>query len=153
MVKNKKGLMRIVEATIAILIILGVILVVSSRREVVGPQQDYNEIMRKILDEVARNDGLRGKILEDTDDNNEDTTEDLTAEYAVENKVKEKINYLTVGYRAVICDLNQADCGIAEYPEDAEGQIYLQERIISSNFNVVDAKPKVVKLYLWRKKS
>lgn len=138
--------MRIVEATIAILIILGVILVVSSRRDNVGPQQDFNEIMRKILDEVAKDDRIRKKILEDISSN-------IEAENAVENKVKEKVNYLTVGYKAVICNLNQANCGIDEYPKDAEGQIYSQERIVSASLDVAVVMPKVVKLYLWRKKS
>ena len=59
---NKKGFMRVVEATIAILIIL-VALVIISSQGVVHEARDFTEILPPLLDEVAQNLTLREEII------------------------------------------------------------------------------------------
>jgi len=59
---NRKGFMRVVEATLAVVIILGVLVVVSSR-QIVSEQKDLGEIIPSLLDEVAKNETLRESII------------------------------------------------------------------------------------------
>src|SRR3972149_8071948 len=65
MIKNRKGWIRIVEAIVAVLIILGVILIVLSKGGV--QKEDISEKVYRaeyvILREVELNESLRGEVL------------------------------------------------------------------------------------------
>ena len=63
--KNKKAWVRIVEATIASLIIIGFILVMMSRQQTKTPDigDEIYEKQRSILDILSKNESLRNDIV------------------------------------------------------------------------------------------
>ncbi|MFH1521645.1 MAG: hypothetical protein ABIF18_01675, partial [archaeon] len=72
--KNKRGWMMILEATIAILIVSGALLVVYSQqtdREIL-PEQYYDEVQGQILADVAASSSLRLNVLNVEEENSGD---------------------------------------------------------------------------------
>jgi hypothetical protein len=128
MVMNKKGIIKIIEASVAILIVAS-ILFISYNKSVVGRTTDYSENARDILEELANNVSLRNVVL---GNGNVDSF--------IDSKLPTHLNY-----EARICEVNAA-CGISSLPS---GDVYSGERIISSNLSIYD--PKKVRLFLWEK--
>ena len=128
MVMNKKGIIKIIEASIAILIVAS-ILFINYNKEIVSETPDYSENARDILEELANNVSLRGEVL---DNGNVDSF--------IDSKLPTHLNY-----EVRICDVNAA-CGISSLPN---GDVYSAERIISSNLDTYN--PKKVRLFLWEK--
>ena len=137
---GKKGLLKIVEASIAVLIVLGVILVVASERKV-RFESDLSDVLSPILDEIAKNVSLRDKIFLD----------EAGAIQDMEAISSDKIKNQFLNYSVVICGNIDEFCGgLGEYPSDAKGSIYSSERIISTRLNATLYSPKKIKIYLWR---
>lgn len=147
---NKKGIFRIIEATIAVLIVLGTILAVSSNHKTISEKEDFSKILRDVLDEIAKNVDLRKEIVEDT-------SPFSTAEDHIKAILENKIPYPNIGKDVVICDINQQDdCALSSYPSNAIGAVYSEERVVSSALNAQPStpnappfKPKIVKIYIW----
>ena len=142
---NKRGFLRIVEASIAILIILGALLLLTSRgqNEV---ETDFNSLLVPILEEIAQDSSLRGKILSYnttnfTADGNNGIIIDL------ENFVGDKIINPSLNFSVGVCELTI--CPLESYPENINGELYSAERVISTNLTEIDFSPKKVKIFLW----
>ncbi len=131
--KDKKAIIRIIEATLAVLIILGVILAVAiNQRQATTQERDLSRAILPILDEIAKNTTLRNAVL-----SNDNTT--------IINFVSNKINQNYFAFELKIC--NPAEiCALDKYLETS---IYAGERIISSN--LTEYAPKKVKLFVWIK--
>ena len=139
--KNKGGLLRIVEASIAVLIVLAAILIVSTNKRVsVG--QDLSDVLPEILEEIAKNASIREKIFSDKEG----------AILEIENFLSERIKNPSLDYAVVICDDINGVCGLASYPENAEGDLFTNERIIGGTIGGAYS-PKKLKIYLWRVKA
>ena len=132
-------MLRIIEATVAVLIVISTLLVLMSRQEV-QTGENKSELLRGMLDEVARNSELREKIVSDTD-----ATTD--AEGAVENALKGIIKNPKFDLRAVICDAYTEPCAAEEGFLENKEEIYTEERIITAS--LTKFTPKVVKIYMW----
>ncbi len=132
---NKRGLFRIIEAVISILLILAVILVVASRKSPPLEKEDITRKLRQILDEVAKDGELRAKIVKGQ-----------SAERDIEDKIKDRLPSLKK--EAKICNLNEL-CTLGRYPNNAQGPIYSEERIIGTAVNVPNPTPKLVKIFVW----
>ncbi len=136
---NKKGFLRIVEASISIVIIAGVLfLFISQAREVKKP--DLSERARDILEEISRSSLLRTAILNYNTNSNPSENIPVDVETYISNRIPE--NYLD--YKARICNVNSA-CGI----EYIEGEVYSAERLISTTIEMVNFAPKKIRLFIW----
>ena len=152
---NHRGVMRIVEASIAILIIIGVLLAVGLDR---GGEEvdDPAEMIAGILDEIAKDSGLRERILDyDAGANTVDESGIVfsAANQAILDEVKDFVDVRSKPGLEV--SVNVCDAGVhcplpdENYP-DAE-EIYVDERIISTSVGSGSAfEPKKVKVFLWR---
>jgi len=131
--KNKKGWMRILEATIAVLIVVVVMVTIylNQASEEVVLEDPLQEIQSWILKEISVNEGLRGFVLEDN----------LTA---IEDYVGEKLPS-SYNHSILICDLVEAcDLGF-----EIVGDLYIQEVLIFANQTKYN--PRRVKLFVWEK--
>jgi len=135
MIKSRRGIIRIIEAIIAILIIIGTVLVISlsTPRDT---EVDFVERLNDLLDEVAKNKTLRDDII-------------LNGAGAEQN-VKDFL-YLRIGqgfsYDVKIC-LPDLVCSLTNYP-GVDKSVYSAERIISASLAKVNYNPQKVKIFLW----
>ncbi len=127
---NKKGIIKIIEASVAILIVAS-ILFISYNKSVVGRTTDYSENARDILEELANDVSLREEVLTSG-----------TVSSFIASKLPTHLNY-----EAIICEVNAA-CGISSLPN---GDVYSAERIISTNVDSPSFLPKKIRLFLWEK--
>jgi hypothetical protein len=132
---NNRGWLRIVEASIAILIIFSVLLIINNRNQF--PQDDdLTRLITPMLEEIARNVTLREKIV------NQGVAVEPELRIFVGNRIKQS----TIKYDVVICNIDTI-CSLATFPQDAES-MYASERVISSTLNTYG--PRKVKIFLWR---
>lgn len=134
---NKGGWLRLVEASLAIVIVLGVVLSLSISREA-RKEADLTQVIRPILDEIASDQNLRAKIIEC--DNCPGTISELN------DFVGTKITNPSLGYNVSICKLDDL-CTFR--PADMQGELYAVERAITSTLSAYG--PKKIKLFVWRK--
>ncbi|MEM4259234.1 MAG: hypothetical protein QXS38_00515 [Candidatus Pacearchaeota archaeon] len=139
---NKKGWIRIVEASIAILIIFAVIVSVSQIRKA-RAERDLSEIISPLLEEIAKNNSMRESIIKD--DKESGDAENMAMLF-LSYKIRAETN---LGYSFRICEIDEI-CGLEIYPTDISGNIYAGSRIISSSLTV--AKPKKIAIFLWLRK-
>lgn len=139
---GKKGMLRIVEASLAVLLVFGVILVVASKREAGAEKEDINKILREVLDEVAKKNDLREKIVNG----------DELAKTEIKDILEKRIPSARFGDSVNICEElgNLCACDLTGYPEDAEGSIFSSERVISTTLDT--SNPRIVKLCVWRRR-
>lgn len=149
LINNKKGIIRIIEATIAIVIILGVILVVSSTRRV-ALESDMTGTINSLLEELSRNDTLREEIVINydlsksaTDSPNKEIIKDVKD--FLDGRITNKAAF---DYAVRVCHPDYA-CGLEPYPDNAAGDVFANSRTLSSTLS--EFSPKRVKLFLWRK--
>lgn len=139
---NKKGWIRIVEASIAILIILGVILTVVQIRKSTTRSSELSSDITALLDEIAKNATMRDKIITDN-------TASTEAEGMIKAFLAREIRDPSIGYGVVICQ-SDALCALDPYPEGISGNLYAGSRIISSSLRETGSGPKRVSIFLWR---
>ena len=145
---NKKGWIRIVEASIAILIIFTVLLFISGSKKQVT-ENDLSGFAGQLLEELGSRTDLREAIVsynlrDENDQNNAETI----------NKIRHMINSRisnSYNYSVRICDPNDV-CGLDNFPLNTEGNIYARERIISSTLTS-NFEPKKLKIFLWIKRA
>lgn len=133
--------MRVVEATIAILLILGAIIVISPRKAT-GDGVDFNEILPPLLEELSQNLTLRVEIVRNSAEE--------SLESRIENSLSLRINNPSLNYSVEICDLTEP-CALDPYPLDFEQDIFSSERVIGASIPETDFTPRKVKIFLWQK--
>ena len=121
--------MRIIEASIAIIIIMSVLFVIYTRDKIES-KPDLSEKARDILEEISRNSSLRNAILKEN-------------KGVIENFVSSKIPENYLAYEVRICEVDNV-CGKSNY---TSVNIYVGERVISSN--LTSFQPKKVKIFIW----
>lgn len=136
--KGKRGLLRIVEASIAVLIVLAAILIVSTNKEV-KTQSDLSDVLPELLEEIAKNASIRDKIFNDGQ----------SAILDIENFLSSRIRNPSLDYAVVICDDINGVCGLESYPENADGDLFADERVIGGTIGS-GYSPKKLKIYLWK---
>jgi hypothetical protein len=134
---NKKGILRIIEASIAILIILTVVLSLSLARRA-SVERDLSAQISPLLEEIAKNNSMRDEIISNPNAN-------ATIMAFLADRIKES----NLDYSVRICEMD-AVCGLEIYPSGISGNIYAGSRIISSSL-MGGAKPKRISLFLWIK--
>ena len=144
MIKNRRGFIRIVEASISIVIIMGVLFAFSTQKAISNDIPDYTERARDILEELSRDQELRKKVI----DNSE--LECLGgATQVIDSGIKDFISIRIpesyLDYEIRICDVNDV-CGKCSF---VDKEIFSGERIISGDLN--NLNPVKVKLFIWEK--
>ena len=132
---NKKGWLRIVEASISVLIIFSVLIVVS-RTSIPQASTDLTSTITPILEEIARNVSLREQIVQ----LGNGSLPSLQAFVGV------RIKQSTIKYAVAVCNVQEI-CSMPTYPTGV-GNVYAGERIISSTLDTYN--PEKVKIFLWR---
>ncbi len=133
---NNKGWLRIVEATVAILIIFAVVLSLSISRSGTA-ETDLSDNINPLLEEIAKNNSMREKII----------SAPAEAEELIRTFISLRIREPNVGYDVRVCDVDRV-CGISSYPQDISGNIYAGSRLISSSLTA-GTEPKKVTIFLW----
>ncbi len=142
---NKKGWLRIAEASIAALIVLGVLLLISGNKKI-EQKTDISETLPIILEEISKNVTLREAIIKY--DTNKASAETDPDNIAILNEVNKTL-FIRIkkdfSYAVRICRPNDL-CPLNNYPNAEE--VYISERIISSTLLKFD--PKKIKLFIWK---
>ena len=136
---GKRGWIRILEAVIGIMIILGILALVYSRssqgEDVSG--EIYN-MQKNVLEQIASDAELRNSILSDSEE---------VAEGKIVSFIESGGLVLPVfDFGVRICDLGVLNCNL---PVNTGGSVYVEERVISSSLE--EFNPKKVRLFVWRK--
>ena len=143
MEKNKRGWIRIIEACIAVLLVIGVVLIITNRNQInLGGDNSYKiyETENFILREIELNDSLRSDIL--NAENLPVSWENLTA------GVKEKIIARTpanLECKGMICFVGP----VCSLETDAQKEVYAQSVLIAANTEKYS--PRELKLFCWGK--
>ena len=132
---GKRGIIRVIEASLAILIIAGAVLLLYSRTQT-SQEEDLTRTLFPILEEISKNNTLRDKIV----------SGDAQSIQLINSIVDEKIKNPSLNYSVYICNRNEL-CNLKAYPNTANN-IYSAERIISSTLRSFN--PKKIKIFLWR---
>ena len=140
---NRKGFIKIVEASIAILIVFTVIIILISRNNV-SRNEDLSKLIQPILEEIALKNQYREKILSYNIDNPTTTDAEIITE--LENFVGTRVRS-GINSKVRICK-GDDDC---LFEGEITNEIYAGERIISTDLqgdpNISRRK---VKIFLWK---
>ncbi len=138
---NKKGIWRIIEAVIAVLILAGAMLLIAER-QIENTRNTTHKQMRPFLDQVAKNQELREQIL--TDDQTS-----RVAENAIISLLEQKIPNIEFLYNVTICDTEDSICkDKLGYSDKGIKEVYTEARIISANIEFY--QPKILRAYIWK---
>lgn len=152
--KNKRGWIRILEATISVLIISGVLIFVYSRQPTSGSDSaDYfNSLQSEILSDISFRSDLRLNVL-NADDNNPDDPDYV----ALNDFVYSKITGI-VDFYISICDLGSdtdfCKMNTDTYRATKDKNVFVQDVIISSDLGTggdAQYKPRMLRLFMWEK--
>ena len=128
---NKKGWLRIAEAFLAIMLIAGFLLYMTTVSGKKDRSTEFYGLERQILSEIASNPALRQQIL----DNNKAGSE----EYA-RRRIPSYLNF-----EIKICEIDKI-CAKTDYIEQ---DVYADDTIISST--LTKYSPKKLKIFIWEK--
>lgn len=133
----KRGWLRIVEASFALLIILSILFMLYGRTSATSSTLD--ERARLILSELSTSSTFREAVLA------HDTA-------FVNQSIAERIPEPYLTFEARICNLEEV-CGKSGF---SEGDVFAAERIISSSIDlpgVEGSTPQKIRLFIWRKEA
>lgn len=129
--KNKKGILRIIEAIIAIMLIAGVLLFlyVNNIENPKKAEEVYN-FQTSVMEEIANDAVLRNAVLDSN----------ITM---INNFIQPRMPS-SFNFTIKICNIDEI-CG----PDVYRAQAYSSERIISSTLK--EYSPKKLKIFMWLK--
>ncbi len=131
-IKNKRGWLRVFEAVLAIILIMGSILLIYRSQQISPQTGSYIEDWQKeILTRIAEDESLRNNIVENKSD-------------PVWNFINASL-LPNLNFSIKICNLT-GPCPLEFYPG---GDIFAQERIISGTIEKYD--PKKLRFFVWFK--
>ncbi|GEM_PF-3324609 len=142
--KNKKAWIRVVEATMGVLLVASVLFVMVAR----APKSSENNIYETqhfILEQVSKNDALRAQIVQyDTSIVPQPDPPIVDVDNFIRGMMP---SHLYFKFR--VCEVDAA-CGILSYPAGTEKkEIYADEILITSTLDKY--KPKKLRLFVWEK--
>ncbi|RPH49764.1 MAG: hypothetical protein EHM85_12735 [Desulfobacteraceae bacterium] len=150
---NKSGWIHILEATIAVLIVAGVMMSVyseQSAREVLSVEDYSYSLQNEILDEIAMSSDLRSDVMKVVVDLPGDPAYDSLDEYVAE-KVPEGIGYLLR-----VCNLGDVNDYCKMDPiifyATLDKDVFVEEVVVSAEIGDgedAEYSPKKVRLFFW----
>lgn len=138
MVMRKNGIIRIIEATIAIIIIMGFLVVVQVKNVPVN-EEDYSSKAYAIIEEISANITLRSEIL--------NAEEGFISEGQTYDFVQSNIKESYLESRIKVCGEIDKICSLDRY---VGNNVYSAERVIVSSVNDQEFKDKKIKIFIWR---
>jgi hypothetical protein len=151
--RNKRAWIRILEATMAVLIVSGVLLVVYARQSdrSVSPADYFYSLQRQVLADISSRSDLRLAVLNVNEDVETDDNFVIVNDF-VNSRVPEAF-----GYSLRICDLgSNADfCKMRSdvYISTVDRDVFVEEIVISSEIgggeDAVGDDPKKVRFFIW----
>jgi len=129
---NKRGWLRIVEASIAVVLVAGFLLFIANKEKTGDNSEEIYKIQRAILETIEKNDSLREDII---------VKNSLTN---VNRFIRENLQ-ASLEFEAVICDIGE-NCGMSGYVEES---VYVDEIILSTTLE--NYNPKKLILFVWEK--
>ncbi|MEK6928922.1 MAG: hypothetical protein AABW65_03125 [Nanoarchaeota archaeon] len=138
-IKAKKGWLKIVEACVALIIIIGTFFAISEFRDA-KKQENSLDIFYSVLDQAAKDKQIREEIFN-------------SPEIAI-GKINALMPASTNQYfekKVKICDINDACILLEGEMPSKETEVYIIERIVSTNLNIKELNPKRIKLYIWKR--
>ncbi|MFA5993142.1 MAG: hypothetical protein WC796_05540 [Candidatus Pacearchaeota archaeon] len=145
MIKGKKGIVRIIEVFIAIIIIASVaVFIYTAQVKKVDRSESVYRLETIILDRIASNDTLRNAVLK-SDEPDPAGIGNITL---INNTIKDVVPSDYV-FMFKICGLNQI-CGLEHTSSYyTKKEIYAREISVSSTLSEYD--PKKIRLFIWLK--
>lgn len=132
----RRGWIRVVEASLAVLIVLGVLFSLYIKESQTA-DPSLGERARAIIEEEATKPSFRAAVF---------ANDSISAR----NAVAAHINDSTIAFEVRICELDSA-CGKSTYTAE---NVYAAERVLSSSLNLQPpqggGRAKKVRLFLWR---
>lgn len=146
--KGKRGWIRILEATMAILVITSILVVVYTKQP--EEKEDASEfiylLQKEVLDGIALDDNLRNSILAIGTSTPLDDPSFVTLTDFIDSKVPS-----TIETRIRICELTNPPTPCKLDPSDValtiDRDIFVEETVILAN--LTHYSPKKVKLFMW----
>ena len=138
---NRGGIIRIIEASAAILIIFIVVLTFSMTRKA-STEKDLSERITPLLEEIAKNNSMREVII------STNLSIDAEKKAAIDMIKTFLLSRVPEGIEkdANVCDV-RAVCGMSGIPKEIVGNVYAGSRIISSSLH--DDSSKRISIFLW----
>lgn len=148
---GRKGFLKIVEATIAVIIVITALLLLSVKNQKTETSKDLTSLLPPVLDEIARNENLRREIIYDYDTNSPySKTENKKVISNIENYSRTSFTNPGLNFTVRICSLEQP-CILEPYPVENPENIFAAERIVTTTIENINLEPKKIKIFLWRK--
>lgn len=153
---NKRGWIRILEATIAVMIVMGVLVSIYSSSPNTSSLEDLIVLNHeKILGDIQINKTLRLKALEVSLNETTNISNFDDPNYIFLNDYVNSSLVDSIGYYFVICSFDSISCKLSKdyVVETLDRDVYAKEIILSSELiggNPVYS-PRKVKLFLWEK--
>lgn len=134
---NNRGWLKIVEASISIIIVISALFLLYNNNNPVSTT-GVDLIARQILDEVARNESLRLEIL----------TGSENVQANLDSMIDELIKSGEFSFEARICEIEDS-CGKTSY---FAGEVFAAERIIAATVieSPIPVESKKIRLFMWR---
>ena len=139
MIKGKKGWIRILEATIAIMLVSGVLLVMNSRGvDDVDISERVYKLQKEVLMDIALDSGLRQHVLND----NQEQGQASLNEFA-DIKIPEAFSF-----RVRLCDLGvSCKLNVTDVRDTRNKDIFVEDIVIAGEHDEYD--PKKIRLFVW----
>ena len=138
LMKNKTGWVRILEAAVAVMLILGFMLYFRAKVEQTPLADQMYELTHKILSEASSNISIRNEILEGN-----------VQSLAIKNFFESRINTDSFDYSFNICNLG--DSCLANDPLPEKKEIFADSIAVSASPFVEGYSPKKLALFVWIK--
>jgi hypothetical protein len=146
---NKRGWMRILEATVAVLIVAGVMISVYSDK-INGDNADnfyFYDLQIGVLNEISSDADLRLKVLNVVVESSSDSNFDQLSDF-IEDRLPSSI-----GFSLRVCDLG-SPCKMFsdDYTATLDKSIYVEEVVISAEIGSgpgATYSPKKIRLFVW----
>ncbi len=146
---NKRGLLKLLEAIIAIMIVLSVVLIIyfdKNNVKITDEREISSALIVPILEKISMNTDMRSKVL----------SYDITAENGGNELIISDIEGYIVEdfpsrfeFEIKICSPSEI-CPLNYIPYES-AEIYSSERIISSNIDSNTFEPRKIKIFVWDK--
>jgi hypothetical protein len=134
MMKSKRAWIRIIEATIGVLLLASVLFIMIERIPNKEDNSNIKTAQRQALEAISKDSALRADVLGGTLDPINSSIRTTLSAYSS-----------AWAYDFRICNVDSA-CGMEHYPGE---EVYADEILISSTLE--DYSPKKLRLFVWRK--
>lgn len=146
---NRKGWLRIVEASIAILLIASAMLIFANRNSFSNRTDYLEQSINPILEEIAKNSSLRSEVLGYNLTKSEGDPANNATLIKLKSFVRNRLSNQNVSIEIKICPTNE-NCPLESYPLETKSGVYTEERIITTTPLQNYFNPRKIKVFVWK---